>query len=96
MEPKGVFAVDAKFEIESYTDNDFVFYRGVTTHVKAIEQEWVTWYGQTLDGKIIEIISPILWSHLPPTRLLEYTILYRALPSILKSLYPKLCPSTSP
>lgn len=68
-------------------------YTGITTclhKIRAMEQDYVTFYMSDHRERPFELSVPILWTCLAPHRRLEYTILYNSLPSVIASLYPPI------
>lgn len=47
-------------------------------------------------GSFVEITVPFVWSSLPAHRLLEYTVLYPILPSVLQGAYPATQTTSAP
>lgn len=57
------------------------------THIRALEKEWVVWYGMSEQSCPVSLYTPIQWTLLPPVRKLEYLILYQSLPDYLSKTY---------
>ena len=61
---------------------------GTIQAVRALEQDYVTFYVMNFDTAVAEISAPIAWTNLSSFRVAEHTLFYHRLPNVLRTLYP--------